>query len=131
MADSGTVVVTFKSRVGGISRIDFDWISTAGGVAELFIGSALHGELIALVTDPGTAAPTANYGITIEDDKSIDILNDKGLLRHTTATEQQSIFLDGVTTVLGFLRPVSTDNLTFKVAAAGDTKAGLAQLYYK
>ncbi len=131
MADTGTVVVTFKPKIGSIQRIDFDWISDGSGDAELLIGSKLSGELIALITDPGSAAPTASYDITILDDKSIDILNGKGIDRNTTTTEQESIFLDGGTAEVGFFRPVSTDNFTFIVANAGDTKAGLAQLYLK
>lgn len=126
MADTGILTFTPKPVIGDIKRFDFDWISDGSGDVELAINSKMNGFILALVTDPGAAAPTTLYDITIEDDKGVDILGGVGADRSATAVEAVAVPLDS-----GLPRPISTDSFTFKVTNAGDTKAGLVQIFMK
>lgn len=127
MADTGTLTFTSKPVIGDIKRFDFDWISDGSGDVELAINSKMNGFILALITDPsGSAVPTALYDITIEDDKAVDILGGVGADRSATAVESVAVPLDS-----GLPRPISTDSFTFKIANAGVSKAGLAQIFMK
>ena len=125
MADTGTVTTTFKPKSGPVQRLDFDWTSDGSGNVEKAFSDKLNGLILALVTDPGSPAPTT-YTVTIEDDKSVDILLGVAITRSTSAVEAIAIPLDS-----GLPRPVSTDSFTFKVANAGSAKKGLVQLFIK
>lgn len=127
MADTTPAPTIEHTTLGSVKRLKITWVSTAGGAVEKTVNVAIDGELLNLVTDPGAAAPTANYDITIEDDGGIDILNANGMNRHTTTTENVTVDSDTAG------RPVAvyTPSYVFKVAAAGASKGGVAILYYR
>lgn len=94
------------------------------------------GELVKAVTDPGAAAPTADYDIAITDEDSVNVLTacKTGLGdRHTSNTEEvyfQLLNADTVPLSMA-IRPVVCSKLTIAVTNAGNSKNGTVILYYK
>ena len=117
MANESTAVTTRNgdNRRDGYERLVIDWTAddTTAADPQTLVLPAINGELISLTTDPGSAAPTDNYDITIEDALGVDVLQGVGANRHTTTTQQVYITVDGTET-----RPVVTEHdvLTLKIA---------------
>ena len=109
-----------------IKKIKFAWTSAANGTATGTTTKAFTGEILQLVTVPGSAGnqPTNLYDITITDQDGIDVLNGQGANRSNVNTEQ-------VVGSLAGLRCVVNDKLTINVSIAGDTKQGTAYLYIR
>jgi hypothetical protein len=119
---AGTVTVS-EERLGSLKKIRWEWLSTAGGAADLQTTYAYNGVIQRLVTDPdGSAAPTDDYDITITDEDGYDVLMGAGANRDTATTEQV------LATSLGC---VANDKLTLNVANAGSAKAGVVVLYIR
>lgn len=74
---------------------------------------AIEGRLVAIATNPGATAPTANYDITVEDQHGADVLQGCGLNRHTTNSERAAVVhaSSSVHPVVG-----RQDTLTLKIA---------------
>lgn len=116
---AGTVTVV-ESQYGGIQKIKWTWLSTAGGAADLITTKHYFGEVIAVVTDPdGTDAPTDDYDITITDAEGYDVLQGAGANRDTANTE----------TAVPAAKSVAFGTLTLNVTNAGNAKAGVVVLY--
>ena len=82
-----------------------------------------NGAIMRLVTVPsGTAAPTADYDIVVNDQDSTDVLMGAGIDRHTSNTEQVLASSLGV---------VAYDKLTLSVTNAGTSKEGTVYLYIR
>lgn len=138
MAESTKIVyddgVDRIEYLGGIRKITIDWQSTAGGAATITTDKIV-GMLIKAVTNPGSAAPTANYDIALKDEEELDILtNSQSTLanRHTTSTEEVYFFeknADATPTATG-VHPVICDRIKVEITNAGDTKNGRIVLYY-
>ena len=105
----------------GDSWIKFAWVSTTGGAVSKAV-MLPRCILNRLVTNPGTA-PTADYDITLIGPDGEDVLQGAGTDRHTTATEQAEIQASGGTP------PVVEGHHVFTIAAAGDTKDGVARIH--
>lgn len=56
---------------------------------------AFSGELLALRTNPGATAPTANYDMVLNDADGIDRLQGVGANRHTTNSEEVAVVRSG------------------------------------
>lgn len=123
---------------GRIKKLIADWVSddsngTASGTTRKIVG-----RLIKIVTDPGSAAPTDNYNVTIVDPKSVNVVAgcqnaaDLGT-RHTTTTQETYLYLENAddTPIGTSLFPVVCDALTIGVANAGNSKTGQIILYYE
>lgn len=117
---TGTVTVTEKYEAG-VCKIQWSWTSTAGGAAALATTKRFFGQVLALVTDPGSTAPTDNYDITITDDDSYDVMQGAGADRDTANTE----------TAVPTATSVAFGALTLNVTNAGSAKVGVATLYIK
>lgn len=78
------------------------------------------GKIARLITNPGTAAPTDNYDVTILDDDGYDVLMDGGANRDTANTEQV------LATSLGICLDTQ---LRLNIANCGTSKAGEVILY--
>ncbi len=115
---AGTVTVA-ESSIVNVHKIKWTWTSSAGGVADLITAGTYAGEVLALLTDPGTAAPDDNYDITITDPEGYDVMQAAAINRHTTTTQ----------TVAPTAKSVALGALTLNVAAAGAAKSGVAVLY--
>ena len=105
--------------------ITFSWLCTAGGAADLESTDKVVGKLSRVVTDPGAAAPTADYDVTLTDEDGMDVMGGELADRHTTATEQ-AWASDGT----NLHQYVYVDSkLTLNVAAAGNAKNGTVILH--
>jgi len=130
-----------KGQHGGIKRILIDWTSddTTGAVSGTT--RKISGELLKVVTDPGAAAPTANYDIVITDEESVDVLSGLGgtggtapslLNRHTSTTEVVHLWAENAATdVVPGSQPYVCDVLTVAVTNAGNSKTGQIIIYYR
>ena len=118
---AGTVTVAEQTH-RSLKRITWAWISTAGGAADLVTTQTYSGEVLTLVTDPGAAAPTDNYDITVTDADGIDVLAGAGANRDTANTEF----------VLAASLGGCVDSvLTLNVSNAGNAKDGDVYLYIR
>lgn len=118
---------------GHIRKITAAWTSDGSGDAS---GTTrkIVGELLKGVTVPdGSAAPTADYDITLTDSDGADLLSgcaDNLADRHTANTETvQFLVTDGTAGIA--VHPVAVSTITVTVANAGDTTAGTLVLYYR
>lgn len=104
-----------------VYRYKVDWVSAADGSATGDLSNIYNGVLYNAVFVPSaTAAPSANYDVTITDDFGLDILGGGGANRHTSNSER--------------VTPTAIQyhgNLTLNVTNAGDTKAGSIYLYVR
>ena len=125
MADLGTVTVT-EETFGTVKKIKFDWTSNSadGGKATKTTTKAYTGEIIRLVTVPGTAgdAPDLNYDVILYDEDTTDVLMSAGLNRHTSNTEQ---------VLASSLGCVANDKLSLSIADAGNANTGTVCVYIK
>lgn len=125
---AGTVTVTIDPRQSTSGRAKsrrtvVDWVSDASGNADVSL-TDLYGWLVKIVTDPGAAAPTDDYDVTLMDENGIDALAGTGMNRDTVTTEQVYPVAPNAQTPV-FL--CGTHTLT--IAAAGNAKAGRVVLY--
>jgi hypothetical protein len=123
---------------GSIRKVIGDWVSddsagTASGTTRKIVG-----ELIKLVTDPGSTAPTDNYDIAIADEEGANVLgsiqNATALGTRDTANTEETYLhlLNADNTPIGIAAyPVVCDKLTISIANAGNSKTGQFILYYR
>lgn len=125
MADLGTITLT-EETFGTVKKITCAWTSENGGdnagKAQKTTTYAYSGEVIRLVTDPGSTAPTDDYDVYVYDEDSMDILMAAGKDRDTTTTEQ---------VLASSLGCVANDKLTFSIENAGNAKVGTIYLYIR
>jgi hypothetical protein len=121
--------MTFTYDVTGpIKKILASWTSDDGDGTVSGSTKKVSGYVVAAVTDPGTAAPTANYDIALNDPESVDIVGncDTTLAnRHTTSTER----VDFVVGTAAGARPATSDVITIAITNAGNSKTGQVILY--
>lgn len=138
MAASSTVTyddgADHNGRLNGVRKVIIDWVSASDG--SVTATARVSGTLVKAVTNPGTAAPSANYDIAITDDEGADVLaacQSSLANRHTTSTEQvYFLVLDAAGTPLAqSVHPVVCDTLSVAVTNAGDSKEGRISLYYR
>jgi hypothetical protein len=125
---------TYEREVGGIARVIAAWTSDGSGDASGTTAVRVCGRLVKATTDPGSAAPTDNYDITITDDEGVNVLTacQSSLLNRDTANSEEVYFLvlDAAGTALAqSVHPVVCSALTFTVANAGASKTGQIILY--
>lgn len=117
----GTVTVTEKIH-GSVKKIRWSWLSDGSGNADKITTLPHDGVVIGLQTNPGAAAPTDNYDITITDDDGDDILGGAGQNRDTVDTE--TVMSSGIC-------GVAASKLTLNVSNAGASKDGVVILWYR
>lgn len=127
---AGTVTTTripLVSQSGNskIEKVQIDWTSDASGNADATVN--LYGYLLKAVTDPGSAAPTDNYDITLVQD-GIDMAADL-LLNRDTANNEIVYGIAKNSTDISPLPPFLAGDHTFTVANAGNAKTGTVYLY--
>jgi hypothetical protein len=135
MAVAGTVVETSVGNTGAYYfpalRIDLAWTcDAAGAVTEWYTRDCVRGRLSKVVFNPGTAAPTDNYDVTLLDTNGVDVLQGLGANRDTANTETVVPAIEqlvGATTAL--LPVVVCDKLQLVIANAGNAKEGVISLY--
>lgn len=97
------------------------------------------GELVKIVTDPGSPAPDANWDVVLTDEEGVDLsihMDDVAIAaliaRHTTTTLETYLPLEdtaGTGRIAAW--PVVCDKLTITVNNGGNAKAGQIILYYR
>ena len=127
---AGTVVETrevFKGKSGKMcTKIRLAWTSDGSGNATSSVVD-VFGYLIKAITNPGSAAPTDNYDVTLTDpdDATLDALQSKLVDRDTANTEEVYPLVTGAATPL-FL----CGTYGFSVANAGASKTGELIMYF-
>lgn len=124
---------------GGIRKVICDFVTddaagTASGATQKIVG-----ELIKIITNPGSAAPTDNWDVILTDANGVDLsihMDDVAIAaliaRHTTNTLETYLPLeDTAGTGRVGAWPVVCDAITVAVANAGNSKTGQIILYYK
>lgn len=125
MAESVSAVEEkFGNALEPLKKIAFSWTTAADGTATGTTTNAYVGEVIRLVTVPGTAGsqPTDQYDIVINDEDTTDVLMGAGANRSNASTEQ---------VLASSLGCVANDKLTLEITNAGDTKSGTVYLYIR
>jgi hypothetical protein len=125
---TGAITIT-EQTINMVKRIKFDWVTGSSSQTDEATGTTTNyydGKLLQFQTSPdSTAAPTADYDITITDSDSVDQLLGSGADRHTTSTE---ILTHSSSTPLGVA--IGTQ-LTINITNAGTETRGLAYLYIR
>jgi len=124
---------------GSIRKVIADFVTddTTGSVAGTT--TKISGELIKIVTDPGSDAPTANWDVVLTDEEGVDLsihMDDVAIAaliaRHTTTSLETYLPLeDTAGTGRVGAWPVVCDKLTVTVNNAGNSKTGQIILYYR
>ena len=126
MAGSASVVTRDYDAVTGIKKITWTWLSDASDGSCICEAVKVKGRIQRVVTNPGSAAPTDNYNVVINDEDSVDVMAGQMANRHTT-TSQVAYPLIGTIPVM----PLVLGELTPVIAAAGNAKTGTIVLYYQ
>ncbi len=124
---------------GRISKVICTFLSdSSAGTASGTTAVTINGELVKIVTDPGSPAPDANWDVVLADDNGLNplagIQNAAALIaRHTTNTEQTYLqLLNADLTPIGIAAfPVVTGLLTVSIANAGNAKVGVITIYVR
>lgn len=132
---AGTLTIT-DQNIGGptrpVRKVTLAWVATAGGAVSGNYTDYLSGEIVRVVFDPGSPAPTNAYDVTLLDESGIDLLAGQGGNLSDTATTHvvPGVPLkDGTTTST---MPVQVDDkLQLVVANAGSGGAGAVILYMR
>lgn len=132
---AATLTTTLANHPGGpqVRKYTLAWVAHTDGAVDLDTDEPIAGEILRVVFDPGTPAPTANYDVLLKDEHGIDVLAGLGANRHTTSTEQIAVpgvsMTDGVTTSV---RPFAVSGyLNLEVTNAGSGGAGTITLYVR
>ena len=125
-------------RHGRINKIIIDFLTDDSGGTATVTTRKIVGELIKIVTDPGSAAPTDNYDVTIVDEEGVSVVSacqNASLLgtRDTANSEETYLhLLNADNTPVGMAAyPVVCDKLTVALANAGNAKTTQVILYYR
>jgi len=118
----------------GFRKVICSWTSDAAGAAA-GTSQKLVGTLVKATTKP-TDGPTDNYDIVLTDGDGVNILTgcDDDLVDRDTTNAEEVYFLvkDHAGSPLAqAIHPVVCSPLTVTVAAAGDTKSGVLNLFLR
>jgi len=107
---------------GSVRRIVVTWTGDAasGDVPDLVLPT-IEGEIVELTTNPGSPAPTDNYGVTLTDQDGVDRLRGLGASRDTALTETVPIFYAGTGA-----HPVVSRAHVLRLAVTGNAVASAA-----
>lgn len=121
MADTGTSALTVTHLPHGLREYVFAWTSTAGGAVEDNESvEQVADRVLQVETIPSaTAAPTADYDVTLEDGNGVDMLQGQGANRSASAAE--GVVFDTPTII-------TTRAMVLKVTNAGNAKSGTVRI---
>lgn len=127
------------TRYGPIKKVMIDFLTDDAAGTATVTTKKLSGQLIKIVTDPGSPAPSANYDVVLTDDEGVDLsihMDDVAIAaliaRHTTSTEETYLPLEdtaGTGRIAAW--PVICGPLTVSLANAGNGKATQVIIYYR
>ncbi len=124
---------------GRIKKILIDFLTDDSAGTATVTTRKISGELIKIVTDPGSPAPTANYDVVLTDDEGVDLsihMSDTTIAaliaRHTTSTEETYLMLEDMAGTAGYpVYPIICGPLTVALANAGNAKVTQIIIYYR
>lgn len=114
----------------GILKVSWDWMTDS--VNGAIVGSVTPYEIKGVlawfeaIPDPASTTPTAAYTFTVKDESGVDILHGLGVGSATATAIVSKVFADG----LGGIPGSNPSALTLAVAAAGNSKGGVLNLYF-
>ena len=125
--------INYRQNGTDIVKHTFEWVSDGSGNAALPSALPVSGQIVRVVSVPSaSAAPTANYDVTLTDADGVDVLAGQGA--NLSATLSANVcpgtpLKDGTTTSV---LPLVVDSiLTLNVSNAGDSKAGKVVIYVR
>lgn len=131
---AGTVTVTrqrtpLDPHKEGKSSLDVISIAFVADVADGSVPVTtiedVRGELIRMVTNPGSPAPSTNYDFVLTDVDGFDVLDGAGANRSATVTEEAALSMS-----TGIRRPVDGGDLTFTLSGnIVNSAQGVVRLY--
>lgn len=124
---------------GSIRKVIADFVTDDATGSVAGTTRKISGELIKIVTDPGSAAPSANWDVVLTDEKGVDLsihMDDVAIAaliaRHTSTTLETYLPLeDTAGTGRVGAWPVVCDKLTVTIGNAGNSKDGQVIIYYR
>lgn len=127
-----------NGRPGRYKKVIVDFLTDDSAGTATVTTDRICGELIKIQTDPGAAAPTDNYDVTITDEEGINVVagiqNAAALGTRDTANSEETYLhlLNADMTPIGFaVYPIVCDKLTIALANAGNAKTTQVILYYR
>jgi len=119
---AGTVAVTETTHTS-VKKVKFVWVSSAGGAADATTTATFDGEIIKVITSPGTGGtqPTDDYDLVLTNSDGVDMLAGQGANRDDTAIESISSGMGGL----------AAEKLTLGITNAGSAKAGTVLVYIR
>lgn len=129
----------YAGRQGRIRKVIIDFLTDDSAGTATVTTKNISGELIKIVTDPGSAAPTDNWDVILTDDEGVDLsihMDDVAIAaliaRDTANTEETYLPLEDTagTARIG-LWPVICGPLTVSLANAGNAKTAQVIIYYR
>jgi hypothetical protein len=128
---AGTVTYTTGTRPE-IKTVRWDWLSTAGGAADLATTEKVNGQILRIdfIPDAGGTQPTNLYDVVINDADGVDIAQGLGADCPNDSTRTQvPVLTDGNN---GNMAPIVCDSkLNCVVSNGGDSKGGQVIIYFK
>jgi hypothetical protein len=103
-----------------ITRVEIAWTAEFGGVLNTTTTQYFSGQVLRVVTVPGTPAPTIGYDIEIHDDDGCDIMAAALWNRSDSATQQVTPTVSPA---------ISNSRLTINIARAGINNQGTIVIY--
>lgn len=128
-----------KGRVGRYKRVIIDFLTDDAAGTATATTDKICGELIKIVTDPGSPAPSANWDVVLTDEYGVSLTANCSdasiaalIARHATNNEVTYLPLeDEAGTARISLYPVVCGPVTVALANAGNAKAAQVILYYR
>lgn len=136
--DNGDLGADIGGR-GSIRRVLIDFTTDDSTGSVTCTTQKISGELIKIVTDPGSAAPTDNWDVVLTDDEGVDLsvhMDDvaiAALIARDTANSEETYLPLEDTAGTGRVGawPVVCSPITVTVNNAGNSKTGQIILYYR
>ncbi|MBW2637999.1 MAG: hypothetical protein JRC86_10855 [Deltaproteobacteria bacterium] len=120
---TAAVVTVSEHTIGSVKKIEWTWLSSDLGAAELVTTKPYNGELVYAVYTPGGTTPTADWDVVINDDDGNDVLAGDGIDKSESANSYQPSALT--------LGAVAESKLTMVLSNAGDAKTGKVAIYLR
>lgn len=120
---AGTVSISYSDGNQGIRSVTWSWTSDASGDANGTATKAIAGQALRWVTNPGSAAPTDDYDIVVNDADGVDVA--AGVLGNRDTTNSEAAYPAANT------YHVFDGQLTLVVSNAGNAKTGTLTMYYR
>jgi hypothetical protein len=117
-------VASIKSA-GTFQVLSLAWTTDASGNFVARTTPAINGYIVAIITNPGSAAPTADYDPLLTNSDGIDVSGGTLADRHTSTSQ----FIMPLHNSEVVKMPV-LGSLTFDITNAGASKNGVLDIYY-